>query len=154
MPARKDDRNARWYTYQAPDGDFVVEFPGKPDYLTLKVPGTNSTLHRYHYSFGEHKFMVSYYETDVIGNPEEITRQAGLNYIAGYPGWRLIRKEQLPDGGYYVEIQGMMTGFHIRTQTRIYLRRPRIYYVTSHTQNISGPNKSDVNKFFSSFHFL
>jgi hypothetical protein len=153
-PARKDERNTRRYAYRAPDGDFIVEFPGKPDYLTLKVTGTNSTLHRYHYSLGENKFMVSYYDTDLIGNPEKITQQAVVNYIAAYPDWRLIRKDQLPDGGYYVEMRGVAAGFHVRTQTRIYLRSTRIYYVTTHTQNLSGPNKSDINRFFSSFHFL
>lgn len=152
--ARKGERNARWYNYRAPDGDFIVEFPDKPDYLTLKVPGTNSTLHRYHYSLGENKFMVSYYDTNVIGNMEDITRRATANYIASYPNWQLIRKDQLPDGGYYVEMWGVAAGFHVRTQTRIYLRNTRIYYVTSHTQNLSGPNKSDVSRFFSSFHFL
>lgn len=161
-PARKAVRDsapgggkpARWYTFNAPDGDFVVEFPGRPDYLTLKVPGTNAPMRRYHYFFGENKFMVSYYDTDVVGDPGEITRLATLHYIADYPDWQLMRKEQLPDGGYYVEMRGMVSGFPILTQTRVYLRGRRIYYVTSHTQNLSGPNKSDVDRFFSSFRFL
>lgn len=153
-PARQVEENVRWYNYRAPDGSFVVDFPGKPDYLTLKVSGTNATLHRYHYSFGENKFMISYYDTDVIGNREEAARQAMANYIAGYPDWRLLRKDKLPSGDYYVEMRGMVAGFLIRTQTRIYVRSHRIYYVTSYTQNLSGPNKSDVSRFFSSFRFL
>lgn len=146
--------SSRWHTLRGPDGDFVAEFPGKPDHSIDTSLGTSIPLHQYRFSHGENFFSISYRELRESGiSPELELKQALKNYYAALPGWEFLRQVEIPDG-YLIEHRGMSTGYPILARTRLYLRGSRLYYVTSMTKNLSGPNKGDVNRFFSSFRLL
>jgi hypothetical protein len=142
----------RWYTLRGPDGDFLAELPGKPDYSVATSSG--AALHQYRFAHGENFFYISYREREEPGGSDERElKQALQRYHAGLPGWELLRQVEMPDG-YLLEHRGMSTGYPILARTRLYLRGPRLYYVTVMTRNLSGPNKADVGRFFSSFRLL
>ncbi|HEX3557911.1 MAG TPA: hypothetical protein VHU19_01820 [Pyrinomonadaceae bacterium] len=144
----------RWYTLRGPDSDFVAEFPGKPDYSVDTSSSTGVPLYQYRFFYGENLFSVLYRERSEPGaSPEQELKQALKNYYAALPGWELLRQVEMPDG-YLLEHRGMSSGYPILARTRLYLHGTRLYFVMSMTKNISGPNKDDVNRFFSSFRFL
>lgn len=144
----------RWYMLQGPNADFTAEFPGKPDYSIDTSSSGSPPLHTYRFAYGENFFAVSYRERSEPGaSPEQELKQALKNYHAALPGWELLRQTEMPDG-YLIEHRGMSTGYPILSRTRLYLRGSRLYFVSSMTKNLSGPNKGDVTRFFSSFRFL
>jgi hypothetical protein len=143
---------SRWHILRGPDGDFLAEFPSKPDYSVDTSSGI--ALHQYRFAHGENFFSVSYRERyEPMAPPEQELKQALKNYHAALPGWELLQQMEMP-GGYLIEHRGMSTGYPILARTRLYLRGSRLYYITSMTKNLSGPNKDDVTRFFSSFRLL
>jgi hypothetical protein len=95
-----------WHTLRGPDGDFVAEFPGKPDYSIDTSLGPNIPLHRYRFAHGENFFSVSYRERSEPGDsPELELKQALKNYHAALPGWDLLRQVEMADG-YLIEHRG------------------------------------------------
>lgn len=145
---------ARWYKLRAPEGDFVAEFPGKPDYSLDTSSLNGAPLHQYRFFYGENLFSVSYRERNKPGaTPEQELKLALKNYHAALPGWELLREVEMPDG-YLIEHRRISSGFPILARTRLYLRGSRLYFVMSMTKNLSGPNKGDVNRFFESFRLL
>ncbi len=149
-PERAD--NSRWYTLRGPESEFIAEFPGKPDYSVDTSSGTS--LHQYRFAYGENFFSVSYRERSEPGaSPAQELKRALKTYHAALPRWELLRQVEMPDG-YLIEHRGMSTGYPILARTRLYLRGSRLYYVTSMTKNLSGQNKDDVTRFFSSFRLL
>lgn len=141
-----------WHTLRGSDGDFLIEFPGKPDYSVDASFGT--ALHQYRFAHGENFFSVSHRERYEPGvSPEQELKQALKNYHVALPGWEILRQVEMP-GGYLIEHRGMSTGYPVLARTRLYLHGSRLYYVMSMTKNLSGPNKDDVNRFFSSFRLL
>lgn len=144
--------SSRWHTLRGPDGDFVAAFPGKPDYSVYT--GSGVAFHQYRFAHGENAFFVSYREREEPGGSDERELKKALKrYHDGLPGWELLRQVETPYG-YLIEHRGMSAGFPVLNRGRIYLRGPRLYYVTVMTKNLSGPNKDDVNRFFSSFRLL
>ncbi len=144
----------RWHRLLGPNADFIAEFPGKPEYSIDTSSSAGPPLHTYRFTYGENFFAVSYRERSQPGaSPEQELKQALKNYHAALPGWELRRQAEMPDG-YLIEHRGMLTGYPILSRTRLYLRGSRLYFVSSMTKNLSGPNKDDVTRFFSSFRFL
>lgn len=144
----------RWYKLQGPDNDFIAEFPAKPDYILDTSSITGIPLHQYRFTFGENFFIVAYRErSNNEATSEQALKQLLLNYKTILPGWDIRRRVEMPDG-YLLEYEGMMNGYPMFAKTRLYLRSKRLYLVTSVTKNLSGPNKEDVSRFFSSFRLL
>jgi len=122
----KVETSRRWYTLRGPDSDFVIEFPGKPDYSTDASLGARIPLHQYRFAHGENFFSVSYRERSEPGaSPELELKQALKNYYAALPGWELLQQVEMPDG-YQIEHRGMSTGYPILARTRLYLRGSRL----------------------------
>lgn len=146
--------SSRWYRLLAPDKDFVAEFPSKPDYSIDTSFTASPPLHQYRLFYGENLFSVSYRERSKPEvAPEQELKQALKNYHARLEGWELLRQVDMHDG-YIIEHRGMASGHLILARTRLYLRGSRLYYVMSMTKNLAGPNKDDVNRFFSAFRLL
>lgn len=155
VTATKGSAKARWYSLRSPDGGFIVEFPGKPTYQADSSLSAASTFHRYHYFYGENIYQVSYREIPAaITQPDQVLRQAVEAYSKSHDGRRVLRQERLPDGGYLIESRGISDSTPFYSRTRLYVRGSRVYYVTTLTQNITGPNNSDVARFFASFRLL
>lgn len=141
----------KWYSLRSPDGDFTAEFPGKPTYQ-LDASSGASPFYRYHYFYGEDIFQVSYRESpEAVAQPEQALRRAVENYAAPQEGWRILRQERLPDRGYLIESQGVLSGSPFYSRTRLYVRGSRLYYITVLTQSLVGSNERDVSRFFASF---
>lgn len=157
MPKKSSPKVAdrmRWHVLRGPNADFIAELPGNPDYSIDTSSSAGPPLHTYRFSYGENFFAVSYRERSEPGaSPEQELKQALKNYHAALPGWELLRQAEMPDG-YLIEHRGMSTGYPILSRTRLYLRGSRLYFVSSMTKNLFGPNKDDVTRFFSSFRFL
>lgn len=148
-------RIAKWYPFRSPDGNFTVEFPGKPTYQLDSSPESVDSFHRYHYFYGENIFQVSYREFPEAGTqPEQVLRRAIEIYTAPTAGRRILRQERLPDGAYLIVSQGVTNAVPFYSQTRLYVRSSRVYYVTTLTQDLAGPNNNDLVRFFASFHLL
>ena len=153
--ATKDFKQPKWYTFRAPDSTFTVEFPGRPSYQFDPSSGTGTPFHRYHYFYGENVFQVSYREDpEAIAQPEQVIQKAVELYTSHREGWRVLRKVRLPDGGHQIESQGMSGEILTYSRVRMYVRGGRVYYITALTQNLVGPNKNDIARFFESFRFL
>jgi hypothetical protein len=151
--ARNSDR-VNWYTFGAPDNDFVVEFPGKPSYQFDHSSGTNIPFHRYHYFYGENTFQVSYREDpEAESRPKQVIEEAVKIYTSYRKGLKVLRQIKIPNNGYQIDSQSIVDGTPFYSRTRIYVRGTRVYYVTVLIQNLVGPNKGDVNRFFQSFRF-
>ena len=145
---------AGWYVQRGPDGDFLVEFPSKPDYKLSPNQETGIPLHQYLCLFGEHHLIVSY--RDVAKGEAgggQLVRQSVKSLLNAYPGLRVIRQAPL-GGGYEIRLRGVMAGELVYIQTRLYMRGRRVYFVSSTMWNVSGPNDADAPKFFASFRLL
>lgn len=150
----KAQRNS-WYTFRSPEGDFVVDFPGKPEYQKLPNPTTGSFVYRYYFHFGENTFIVSFREEPAAATqPERVMQQALAKALENNKIWRVVRHVQMRDGGHYIESQGVVDGTPVYMRTKLYLRGTRLYHVSTMTQNLAGPNKDDVVRFLSSFRLL
>jgi hypothetical protein len=150
---KAQDRN--WYMFRSPNGDFTVDFPGKPEYREFPNPETGIPDHKYYFHLGENTFIVSYREEPTAATqPEEILQRALQRAIDNSGGWRVLQNIKLQRGGYYIESQGVVDGIPVYMRTKLYLRGNRFYHVSTLTQNLTGPNKEDVVRFLSSFRLL
>jgi hypothetical protein len=141
-----------WFVQRGTDGDFSVEFPGKPEYRLVDDQKNTILLHQYLSFFGNNHFIVSYrdkVEGDVT--VAQVSQQSVQGLLTLHPGLRLTRQSHLPDGSYQVELQGMMAGEIAHIQTRLYMRGGRVYFVSSTTWHLPESNNTDVPKFFTSF---
>ncbi len=146
-------RHSKWYVLRGLDGDFSAEFPAKPEYKLSPGQETGRSLHQYLCLFGQNHFAVSYREmVEGEGGVEQIAWQSVKALLEAYPSLRLARHSQLPDGGYEVGLRGEMVGEFAYMQTRFYIRRRRVYIVSSTAWNLS--ESDDTPKFFASFRFL
>jgi len=153
--ASKKSATAKWYSFRSPDGDFTIEFPGKPTYQFDSSPTSADSFHRYHYFFGENIFQVSYREfPEAITRPEQTLRQAVEAYTAHLDGRRILRQERLADDTHIIESQGVSDAVPFYSRTQLYVRGSRVYYVTTLTSGLTGPNNADVMRFFASFRLL
>lgn len=144
---------AGWHVLSGPDGDFTVEFPSKPDYKVSPNQNIESSLHQYLCVFGENHFAVSYRER-VVGETgvEQLAQQSVKGLLNSYPGLRVARQSQLPDGGYEIVLRGGMADKLVNMQTRFYMRGRRVYFISTTAWNLSESN--DAPKFFASFRLL
>jgi hypothetical protein len=144
-----------WYKFRSPDGDFVVDFPGKPEFKEFPNPNTGSSDYKYYFHFGENSFIVSYREEPTAATqPERVMRQALEKALENNTVWRVLHHVRMMDGGHYIEIQGVVDGTPVYMRTKLYLRGTRLYHVSTMTQNLTGPNNADVVGFLSSFRLL
>lgn len=158
-PVRRNVDNAkgaRWETFNAPDGDFVVEFPGRPQYKEFPNLDTGIPDRKYYYHFGENTFIVSFREEPAAAaaRPREVMRQALEQGLGAGGGWHVLQHKRMRDGSHYIESQGIVDGVSTLMFTKIYLRGARLYHVSALTQNFIGPNRNDVVRFLSSFRLL
>jgi hypothetical protein len=144
---------AGWYILNGADRDFTVEFPSKPDYKLSPDQDIRSSLHQYLCIFGENHFAVSYRER-FVGETgiEQLAQQSVQGLLESYPRLRVTRQSQLPDGGYEVVLRGEMVDKLVNMQTRFYMRRQRVYFISATAWNLSESN--DAPKFFASFRLL
>ncbi len=148
-------RRRNWYTFHSPNGDFLVDFPGKPDYREFPNPVTGIPDCRYYFNFGENTFIVSYREVPAAATqPKEVMRRALERAIENNDEWHVLRHARIQGGGYYVESQGVVDGIPVYRTTKLYLRGNRLYHVSALTRNLIGSNKVDVVRFLSSFRLL
>ncbi len=145
----------RWYTFRSPDGDFVVNFPGKPEFREFPNPDIRISDYKYYFHYGENTFIVSFREEPAAATePERVMRQVLEKSLENNSVWRVIQHTQMRDGGHYIESQGMVEGIPVYMRMKLYLRGTRLYNVSTMTQNLIGPNKDDVVRFLSSFRLL
>jgi hypothetical protein len=144
-----------WFAQRGTDGDFSASFPSKPEYRLVRDPKSDVLLHQYLSFFGENHFIISYRDkTESEVSLEQVSQQSAQALLASHPGLRILRRSLLPDGGYQTEMQGVMAGEIAHIRTRLYMRNGRVYFISSTTWNLTGPNAGDVSKFFSSFSLL
>jgi hypothetical protein len=156
--ASRSTNNAQrntWYTFRSPDGDFIVDFPDKPEFKEWPNPSTGSSDYKYYFHFGENTFIVSFREEPVATTqPKQVMQQALAKALENNNIWRVQQHVQMRDGGQYVESQGVVDGIPVFMRTKLYLRGTRLYHVSTMTRRLSGPNKDDVSRFLSSFRLL
>jgi hypothetical protein len=145
----------KWYTFRSPDGDFIVDFPGKPEFKEVPNPSTGSSDYKYYFHFGENTFIASFREEPAAATrSERVMQQALARALENNNGWRVLQHIQMRDGGQYIESQGVMEGIPVFMRTKLYLRGTRLYHVSTMTQSLIGPNKDDALRFLSSFRLL
>jgi hypothetical protein len=157
-PGRKAIHRAKrdgWHTFRSPDGDFVVSFPGKPEFKEFPNPDTRISDYKYYFHYGENTFIVSYREEPIAATePERVMQRVLKKGLENNSVWRVLQHRQMKGGGHYIESQGIIEGTPVYMRTKLYLRGTRLYYVSTITQNLTGPNNNDVVKFLSSFRLL
>lgn len=147
--------DSNWFVQRGPDGDFSASFPSRPEYRLVRDQKSDIPLHQYLSFFGENHFIISYRDKTVSElSPEQISEQSARGMVASYPGLRVLRQSRLPDGGYHVELQGVMAGEPALVRMRVYIQNNRVYFVSGTTWNLTGPNAGDVGRFFSSFNLF
>ena len=144
---------SRWYTLRGEDGDFKIEFPGKPSRQVTPGDEAGTTYYQYNYVFGEDTFMLSYRErySNESTSSEEIIRGAAANVISKYGNWRVLRQSHLRDGGYEVESEEIINGSLMRMRSRLYMRGSRLYFVTGFTKSLARPESENLKRYFASF---
>lgn len=161
LPRRTTKRGTRsieqhgWYVQRGPDDDFSVAFPSKPDYKLSTNADAGIALHQYRCFFGENHFIVSYrdnVEKETV--LEQLAQESIQSLLVSYPALRVTRQAQLNDGGYEIEMRGMMAGEFVYMETRLYMRNQRVYFISSTTWHPSELSMADVTKFFASFRLL
>jgi hypothetical protein len=154
-PSSAGTDRAKWYPVRDVKGGFYVEFPGKPDYQESDDNEAGITFHQYICYFGENTFIVNYREKHKgEPSPEQIIRLTAEDYIAEKNKWGEPRQVRLPNGSYQIESEGTINNSPMRLRIRLYVRGDRLYFVTSVTRNLIGPNQGDLDKFFVSFRLL
>lgn len=148
-------KGSKWYVLRGSDGDFVVEFPGRPEYSLTPQSELGSDVHKFRFFFGNNLLVLSYWK--IPEGPSE-SEQALLrvvnNHIAGERArGQVLKRVSLLGGGYEVESRGIFNNLLLYSRVRFYARGARIYTLTTMTPNTAEPNKDDLDRFFASFHF-
>ncbi len=146
-------KRPKWYILQQPREDFVVEFPMKPEFSLTPQPEIGTEVYKFHCFSGENLFVLNYWEVpEAKTRPEQTLQRVVAGHIAGEDAkGQVLNELRLPDGGYEVESQGVINGLLLRSRVRFYVHGTRIYTLTTTTQNLTGPNKGDLDRFFTSF---
>jgi hypothetical protein len=134
--------------------DFIIEFPGKPEYSRALLPEVGTEVHKFHFFFGENLFVLTYWEIPRARTRLEETLQRVVSaHVAGERArGEVLKQVRLPGGGYEVESRGVFNNALLHSRVRFFVKDTRIYTLTTMTPNLPGPNKGDVDRFFSSFH--
>jgi len=151
---RSNTKRSEWYVLRSRDGDFVVEFPGKPEYDLTSHPDIGTDVHKFHFFFGEDLFVLSYWEIPVAKTESEQALQRVVSsHIANEKSrGQVLKQVGLPGGGYEIESQGVFNNTSLYSRVRFYLRGARLYTLTTTSPNLPGLNKDNLDRFFASFH--
>jgi hypothetical protein len=152
---RRDPRRSGWYVLRGSDREFVAEFPGKPEYSLTPQPELGTEVHKFSFFFGENLFVLSYWKVPgANARPEEILQRIVSAHAAGERAkGEVLKQVRLLGGGYEVESQGIFNNTVLHSRVRFFVDGARIYTLSTMTPNLPGPNKSDLDRFFASFHF-
>jgi hypothetical protein len=148
-----------WQTFRSPEGDFSIEFPSIPINLSNPSPQSGNPNYQYIATFGENQVGVVYRDRRNISSQEDLSRavrEETNNYIrnARNDGWRFLSRRELPGGAAEFELEGRLNNVPVRSLVRVYVTNRRVYFVSSSTQNLTGPNAGILPRFFNSFRLL
>jgi hypothetical protein len=113
-PQTQSTIKGRWYIFNAPDKDFVIEFPDKPK-READSEAPSGTMRNYVLDTGSMSFSLSYVDvgldpTSRDGNQLPLTfRQSMLDH-ARERGWTVLRSEMLRKNVYEQETWSPMKG--------------------------------------------
>lgn len=65
---RRPVQSPTWYVLKGADGDFVVEFPGKPENSRTSHPEVDTDVYKFHFFFGENLFVLTYWDVQRAKN--------------------------------------------------------------------------------------
>jgi hypothetical protein len=146
-----------WYKLASTEGDFAVEFPRRPTYEVVPVPGTGEQLQTYNIAYGNIYFSFNYidlhplYATAIDTRAEEYAR--GYMKTISDAGGQVLMRTSLPDGG--TEFASKYPAGKSREmsyeQSRVYFRGARRYVISCTSLSTSGIDQSVARRFFSSF---
>ncbi len=148
-----------WQTFRSPDGDFSIEFPSTPLNRSNLSPPRGDPYYQYVATFGENQVGVVYRDRLNISARDDLSREVreeANNYIrnARNDGWRFLSRRELPGEAAEFELEGRLNNVPVRSLVRVYVTNRRVYFVSSSTQNLTGPNASILPRFFNSFRLL
>jgi len=152
----------RWYVFNAPDKDFVVEFPTKPKReADDEAPG--GTMRSYALYTGSMLFLLSYIDSDYDpmsreGNQLPLTFRREMLDHARERGWTVIRSELLRKNIYEQESWSPIKE-HPNSRLH-YVERTIIRYGRQYTLTCASlipeqkVNQDLCRRFFDSFHVI
>lgn len=145
----------RWYVLRGSDGDFVAEFPGRPEYSLTSQPEIGTDVHKFRVFFGDNLFVLSHWKMpEGPSQSEQALLRIVNNHVAGERArGQVLKRLSLPGGGYEVESRGIFNNLLIHSRVRFYARGARIYTLTTMTPDTAEPSRADLDRFFTSFHF-
>lgn len=151
--SRVGTQRSGWHILRGSDGDFVAEFPGRPEHSVTPQPEIRTDVHKFRFFFGETLLVLSYWEVpEEMSDPGQALQRVVSNHVAGERAKGQVQKQvALPGGGYEVESRAIFNGTLFHSRVRFYLRGTRIYSLTAMSPNAPGPNKDDIERFFASF---
>jgi hypothetical protein len=151
--SRADTQRSEWYVLRGSDGDFVAEFPDRPEHSVTPQPEIGTDVHKFRFFFGETLLVLSYWEVpEGMSESGQALQRVVNNHVAGERAKGQVQKQMaLPGGGYEVESRGVFNNTLLHSRVRFYLRGTRIYSLTAMSPNSPGPSKDDIEKFFASF---
>lgn len=152
---REDKRRSGGYVLRGSDGDFAVQFPGKPEYNLSSQPEIGTSVHKFRFFFGETLFVLSYWDVPLgTSEPGQALQRVISNHIASERAKGQVQRQvKLSGGGYEIDSRAVINSILLDSKVRFYLRSTRIYTLTTITPTSPGPNKDDIERFFASFHF-
>ncbi len=151
--SRVGTQRSGWHILRGSDGDFVAEFPGRPEHSVTPQPEIGTDVHKFRFFFGETLLVLSYWEVpEGMSEPGQALQRVVSNHVAGERAKGQVQKQvALPGGGYEVESRAIFNGTLFHSRVRFYLRGTRIYSLTAMSPNSAGFNKDDIERFFASF---
>lgn len=149
----------RWYVFSAPDKDFIVEFPAKPN-READSEAPSGTMRNYAVDTNSISLLLSYVDLDYeppsrAGNQLPLTFRREMLEHARNRGWTVLRSELLRKNIYEQET---WTPMKERPNLRLhYVERTIIRYGRQYTLTCSSlipeqkVNPETCRRFFGSF---
>ena len=156
---RASATGVNWQSFRSPDSDFTIEFPSPPTNESNPNPRNGDPYYQYVSSFGENYVGILYRER--LQNPSQtdlssVVREEANSYLrnARRDGWRFLNRKELASSAVEFELEGIISGFPVRSLVRIYVTNSRVYILRSTIKNLTGDNAGILPRFFNSFHLL
>lgn len=151
--SRVDTKRSGWYVLRGSDGDFVAEFPSRPEHSVTQQPEISTNVHKFRFFFGETLLVLSYWEvSEGMSVPGQALQRVVSNHVAGERAKGQVQKQvALPGGGYEIESMAVFNDTLLHSRVRFYLRGTRIYSLTAMSPSSPGSNKDGIDRFFASF---
>lgn len=147
-----------WYRVTEYEGQFAIEFPGRPTYEEVLLPSTGERLRTYNFAYGNNHLSFNYIDLRLLDAKAPVATRLE-EYAHDYTktitgaGGQVLMRTPLPDRGMEF-VSKYPTGKSREIsyeQLRVYFHKGRRYILSCTSLSASGIDQSVARHFFASF---